>query len=64
MAKGYIYKYTFPDGKVYIGQTRRPPEERHREHFDEKIGKLNTKFWEAYETIGMPGYCFKKCVRE
>lgn len=56
MAKGYIYKYTFPDGKVYIGQTRRPPEERHREHFDEKIGKLNTKFWEAYETIGMPDF--------
>ena len=22
--RGYIYKYTFPDGKVYIGQTRRP----------------------------------------
>ena len=56
MAKGYIYKYTFPDGKVYIGQTRRPPELRHREHFDEKIGKLNSKFWEAYQTIGMPEF--------
>ena len=22
--KGIIYKYTFPDGKVYIGQTRNP----------------------------------------
>ena len=21
--KGYIYRYTFPDGKVYIGQTYR-----------------------------------------
>lgn len=54
MAKGYIYKYTFPDGKVYIGQTRRPPEERHREHFDEKIGKANPRFWEAYQTVGTP----------
>lgn len=54
MAKGCIYKYTFPDGKVYIGQTRRPPEERHREHFDEKIGKANPRFWEAYQTVGTP----------
>lgn len=56
MAKGYIYKYTFSDGKVYIGQTRRPPEVRYREHFDEKIGKTNTKFWEAYKTIGTPDF--------
>lgn len=54
--KGYIYKYTFSDGKVYIGQTRRPPKERHREHFDKKIGKLNPKFWEAYQTLGEPDY--------
>ena len=25
--KGIIYKYTFPDGKVYIGQTRNPEKE-------------------------------------
>lgn len=56
MVKGYIYKYTFPDGKVYIGQTRRPPEVRHREHFDYKIGKTNTKFWKAYKTIGKPDF--------
>ena len=54
--KGYIYKYTFSDGKVYIGQTRRPPKERHREHFDKKIGKLNPKFWDAYQTLGEPAY--------
>jgi len=30
--KGYIYKYTYPNGKVYIGQTRRSVEERHMEH--------------------------------
>lgn len=56
MARGYIYKYTFPDGKVYIGQTRRPPELRHREHFDETIGKVNSKFWKAYQTIGVPEF--------
>ena len=35
--KGIIYKYTFPDGKVYIGQTRNP-EKRKREHIDPKTG--------------------------
>ena len=48
--KGYIYKYTFSDGKVFIGQIRRHPNERNREHFDEIVGKLNPKFWDAYET--------------
>ena len=32
MAKGYIYKYTYPNGKVYIGQTRVSVEERHKQH--------------------------------
>lgn len=56
MPRGYIYKYTFPDGKVYIGQTRRPPEERHREHFDNTIGKANPEFWEAYQKVGTPEF--------
>ena len=56
MPRGYIYKYTFPDGKVYIGQTRRPPAERHREHFDKTIGKANPKFWEAYQKVGTPDF--------
>ena len=30
--KGYIYKYTFPNGKVYIGQTAQNLEERHYQH--------------------------------
>lgn len=56
MPRGYIYKYTFPDGKVYIGQTRRPPAERYREHFDKTIGKANPKFWEAYQKVGTPDF--------
>lgn len=49
--KGIIYKYTFPDGKVYIGQTRNP-EKRKREHIDPKTGPVNTGFWEAYQRFG------------
>ena len=30
--KGYIYKYTYPNGKVYIGQTRVSVEARHKQH--------------------------------
>lgn len=32
MKTGYIYKYTFPNGKVYIGQTRVSVQQRHWEH--------------------------------
>ncbi len=53
--KGYIYKYTFSDGKVYIGQTRRP-QMRDKEHFYEKTGRLNSLFWGAYEKLGKPQY--------
>ena len=54
--KGIIYKYTFPDGKVYIGQTRRHPEKRKREHLDEIIGPANSGFWEAYKKFGTYKY--------
>lgn len=50
--KGYIYKYTFPDGKVYIGQTTRPLAARHREHITPSTGKLNPAFWSAWEKFG------------
>ena len=50
--KGYIYKYTFPDGKVYIGQTVRPVAARHREHTTPSTGKVNVGFWEAWERFG------------
>jgi len=53
--KGIIYKYTFPDGKVYIGQTRNP-EKRKRDHIDPKIGPVNTGFWEAYQRFGTYEY--------
>ena len=50
--KGYIYKYTFPDGKVYIGQTVRPVAVRHREHITPSTGRVNVGFWEAWERFG------------
>ena len=53
--KGIIYKYTFPDGKVYIGQTRNP-EKRKREHTDPKTGPVNIGFWEAYQRFGTYEY--------
>lgn len=49
--KGYIYKYTFPDGKVYIGQTKNL-EKRKRQHIDPISGPANTGFWEAYCRFG------------
>lgn len=54
--KGIIYKYTFPNGKVYIGQTRRDPKVRHKEHLDPKIGPTNSAFWKAYQEQGEPKY--------
>lgn len=54
--KGIIYKYTFPDGKVYIGQTRRHPENRKREHINKTVGPTNSGFWEAYKKYGEPQY--------
>lgn len=52
--KGVIYKYTFPNGKVYIGQTRRDPKIRDREHFFPSTGPLNKAFHEAVQTVGKP----------
>ena len=52
--KGYIYKYTFSNGKVYIGQTRRPISIRHKEHFSPSTGPLNPRFWDAYQKLGEP----------
>lgn len=54
--KGIIYKYTFKNGKVYIGQTRRPQELRFAEHFNESTGPKNPTMWEAYKKFGMPRY--------
>jgi hypothetical protein len=53
--KGIIYKYTFPDGKVYIGQTRNP-EKRMHDHLDPKTGPVNKGFWEAYQRYGTYEY--------
>lgn len=54
LRKGVIYKYTFPNGKVYIGQTRRDLKIRDREHFFPSTGPLNKAFYEAVQTVGKP----------
>lgn len=62
--KGYIYKYTFPDGKIYIGQTRRQLEMRHSEHISPTTGPLNPGFWEAYQKYGEPELTILETVEE
>lgn len=62
--KGYIYKYTFSDGKIYIGQTRRPIEMRHSEHISPTTGPLNPGFWDAYQKYGEPELTILETVEE
>ena len=61
--KGYIYKYTFPNGKIYIGQTRVSVKERHYQHMSASkdplrrticemaIAKYGEPIMETIETI-------------
>lgn len=53
--KGTIYKYTFSDNKVYIGQTRHATL-RYKEHFDKSLGPTNSALWDAYQRLGEPKY--------
>ena len=62
--KGYIYKYTFSDGKVYVGQTRRHISIRHREHMSPSTGPLNPRFWQAYQELGQPQLEIVKEIEE
>ena len=62
--KGVIYKYTFPDGKVYIGQTRRNPELRHREHLDPVTGPCNSGFWKEYQKFNKVKYEIIETIEE
>ena len=52
--KGYVYKYTFSNGKIYVGQTRRDVNVMHREHMNPSTGPLNPRFWQAYQELGEP----------
>lgn len=45
--KGYIYKYTFPNGKVYIGQTTTSVEQRWYEHLSNSKRKFNVQVCDA-----------------
>lgn len=49
--KGVIYKYTFPNGKVYIGQTIHP-RSRKTQHLCESTGARHISFWRAYKKYG------------
>jgi len=62
--KGIIYKYTFPNGKVYIGQTRRNPELRHKEHLDPVTGPCNRGFWKEYQQFHEYKYEIIETVEE
>ena len=53
--KGTVYKYTFSDGKVYIGKSRHA-QRRMQEHFDKNAGKANPRFYDAYKRLGEPKY--------
>lgn len=52
---GVIYKYTFPNGKVYIGQTINP-RSRKSQHLCESTGARNVAFWRAYKKYGYADY--------
>ena len=53
--KGTVYKYTFSDGKVYIGKSIHA-NLRKVEHFDKTTGLANPRFYEAYKRLGKPSY--------
>lgn len=64
MLKGYIYKYTFPNGKVYIGQTRRDIEVRIEEHIHPVQGKTNPALWAAYQEFGNYNFEIIETIQE
>lgn len=53
MLKGYIYKCTFLDGKVYIGKSLHPIL-RMKEHIDKTAGPSSPGFYEAFQKYGEP----------
>lgn len=63
MYSGVIYKYTFPNGKVYIGQTNNP-RSRMAQHLSEKTGARNVAFWRAYKKYGQYEYEEIKFIEE
>lgn len=61
--RGVIYRYTFPNGKVYIGQTNNP-RSRMLQHLSEKTGSRNVAFWRAYKKYGKYEYDEIEVVEE
>lgn len=53
--QGYIYKYTYSNGKVYIGQTRVSVKERHYQHMSDSKNKNRRQLCElAIAKYGEP----------
>ena len=65
MAKaGYIYKYKFPNGKVYIGQTTKSIEETRQQLMTEaKDPKKRTLFQLAIAKYGEPEFEILECFK-
>ena len=57
MSLGIIYKVTFPNGKIYIGQTKRTLEQRKKSHYNnlknyQKTGKNDYVIMRAFNKYG------------
>ena len=53
--RGYIYKYTFPNGKVYIGQTQTTVDNRHKQHMQASKNPYKSRLCEkAIAKYGEP----------
>ena len=69
--QGFIYKYTYPNGKVYIGQTRISVRERHYQHMsaskDPKrrtICEVERTKYKGNETSNQTnGWCLSKVLQ-
>lgn len=56
---GYIYKFTSPSGKSYIGQTYQDPNKRKEQHrYSAEKGNIKTKFYDAIHKYGFDSFDF------
>ena len=56
---GYIYKFTSPSGKSYIGQTYQNPNRRKEQHrYSAEKSNIKTKFYDAIRKYGFDSFDF------